>query len=160
MWAAGAAQHSWLEVAIGAFRGLLPCIIGGCDAVRLICPPVPGSVSNILRQAGLVLSHLVLYAAAAAEFLSRRGRLPGLVPLPVPAPLSVGLPAPHFGFPLVRSWDPRGRLPRVAECEWYGRVDIGADTHRLTPICWWWFPVVGHRRARSRTSSTTCGTSI
>ena len=46
--------------------GLLPCIIGGCDAVRLICPPVPGSVSDTLREPGFAHSHLVLYAAAAA----------------------------------------------------------------------------------------------
>ena len=92
--------------------GFLPCSCGvaGC----LNCPLPTGSVFNILLEAGLARSHLVLYAAAAAGFLSLRERLPELVPLP--ASLTVGLSAPHFGFPLVRSWNPKAHFTWTGCC--------------------------------------------
>ena len=86
--------------------GLLLC---GCDAGCLICPLVPGSVSNILREVGPTHTHLVLYAVAATAFLLRREPLPELIP-PLASP-SVGLLAPHFGYPLLRSWNPKVHFP-------------------------------------------------
>src|SRR5260221_12985044 len=95
--------------------GFLPCIIGCCGAAGcLSCPPPTGSVFNFLLAAELSFSHLVLYAAAAAGFLSRRERLPELVPLP--ASLTVGLSAPHFGFPLVWSWNSKAHFPWTDCC--------------------------------------------
>ena len=93
--------------------GFLPC---SCGAAGCLNSPLPtGPVFNILLEAGLALSYLVLYAAAAAAgFLSWREQLPELVPLP--ASLTVGLSAPHLGFPLVRSWNSKAHFPWAGCC--------------------------------------------
>ena len=105
--AAGVARRLGIYVAIGTVRGCFPVVV---------TPQVVSFVHRSLDRyqiycewAGIALSHLVPYAVAVAGFLSRRGRLPELGPLP--ASLGVGLSAPHLGFPLVRSWNPKVHLP-------------------------------------------------